>query len=219
MNLSKILLLGFLIGFTVSSNAQYIDNFINISATYVHFSSLSQKNIDAIPSLIPNYEDNAGYELSISGKILKQGWVGLGYRKVNFTNYQKNIENPLLQDPSSFFSSLFIVLNYTKGNRIEVSPEVSFGPVFHSFNAKDIKVSTDDPNYRFPKDFNEIELGFDIGLRANYHLNNSSKLTVKANYHYMSAGHQLYLDKSFQAICFSMGMQIKLLKNKYFKYE
>ncbi|MCV9386740.1 hypothetical protein [Reichenbachiella ulvae] len=201
--------------------AQYINSKVLLGAEAVLAKPVGPKTSDGFSSLFANYSSGIGYSAQVEVETLQQLFVGLEFTQINFGNTLASAEY-LMKNPSSRFTMVYGSIRYFVKSplvsKLNYSFSASGGMVNHDLSMDRLIVSSEQ-EVEEPTEYKDNSWGGKVGAMICYDVHQSIQTFAEVGYSYIQADHVLYADKSFQSLSLSLGINVKLFKNKYFMYE
>jgi hypothetical protein len=208
--------------------AQFIDNKFNIGFGISACSPLNPKNVSNDQFVYPSLYGN--YPVGISGILtvkyqLKPDWnIIFDISKTLFADWNGDKAIFILHNPSLKLSTVSIVGLYLPDRflikSIPVRWGVLAGPVLSKQKLSWTQIDQyTDNEITFPEEEKKTLGGFKAGIVLLYLENDLIEVYSEVYYQYLHCYSNFYNDKAFHSVNFSLQLNLKLFKNRYYNYE
>lgn len=228
--MKKILLIAIILFLSFYSEAQFIDNKLDISVGYIHSSffedNLISENGFITPSIYSNMNDNLGFSIKASYKIKPNLSIGIGISDITLTNWsnseydnynESTLVNYLIQ-PSIQLHNKFVESGIFNRIRIfvEACPIVGITKLELANPIFDIQSSTGEQTG--PMSSSDFIYGIKGGIGIEYSINQEFGIFCNYGISQNWVNSKLYNDNSVLSSTLELGLVLKFYKNKRFYY-
>lgn len=219
---SIIFSLSFLL-ITFKAWSQYPENRLNIDAGVQLQQPIGSMVNEFGYTLLPNYGSGIGMFLAGTYELPSHILIGGRISSASFSNH--TAEPTLLTvNPSSFLLHWSLTGGYNLSLQqwlkipLAFQTLVEFGLTNHQLSVDGFRLFADRP-VNAGNEYNESDLMAGISAQFTYDINLKYKGFIGAGYQFVRADHVLYRDESFQFLSVRMGLTLRLLHNKFYRFE
>lgn len=215
-----IISLGYMLTCLVASG-QYVDNLLDLDLGVVVVKPMGKKTLNGSPTLFSNYTTGFGlnfaarYQLS-NGIIAGAKWTGVSHQSHNEPSIK------ILEEPTSFTQQLLLVLGYKLGpslleDRLVLTGFIESGLSIHRLEVASYKIFSEFPLEQETR-LKETDFTANLIGRVSYDASSKQRYYLTLGYQFIKAGHVTYEETSFHGLQVSVGITLKLLRNRYYQY-
>lgn len=223
----KLITVLFFAGHSLLSQGQHLENKIDLglgisSHMPVGPTELNHESDFVYPSLFGNYSNGFGGNVDLNYHLSERFRLGIRVEMAHFSSWKGDKRVFLLEDPALSLISFSASGHYLPGFLQWSNPKFRWGlfvaPQLVSQMLKwdeNLQEQANQPDHSN----STMHPGFMTGISLFYASGNFIGLRMDVYYQYVKADNVYHLDPSFQALNVSLGVYMKLLQNKYFRYE
>lgn len=205
------------------ARCQFPDNRLTIDAGVQLLQPIGSMVDEFGYTLFPNYDDGAGMFLAGTYELPNHILIGGRISTASFSSHSAE-QTLLTVNPSSSLLHWSVTGGYNLSLQqwlkvpLAFQTLVEFGLTNHQLSVEGFRVFADRP-VEAGNEFNETDLMAGISAQLTYDISLKYKFFIGAGYQFMRADHVLYRDESFQFISVRMGITLRLLHNKLYRFE
>lgn len=221
--MKRIVLPLFFVLITIKASCQFPDNRLYIDAGVHQLQPLGASEDEEGYTLFPNYDTGPGFFVAGKYELRKHLLVGgrIGFAQFSTHQFEQDL---LMVNPSSSVLQFSLIGGYKLdlskwlSAPLQLQALAEVGIANHKLRVEGFRIFSDNP-LATGKEFDESDISGSMTLQLSYSFGLKYEGFISAGYQFINADHVLYQDQSFQFFSTAVGITLKLMHNKLYRFE